>query len=113
MTTTDAHDAHLSGINDEFADSAAPHACDRPDCPLEGVTLADIRHIALATQAWTEHHDRIRLLTFRDDTGLQLLLGIDWDGRYAVVGALYTPGLVADLRSRPYTVRPWDDESAN
>jgi hypothetical protein len=46
----------------------------------------------------------IKATVFRDDTGLYVLLTVEYDDHRAVLGAIYTPTLLDSLRSSGYTL---------
>lgn len=102
MTHTEKDDSHYTAENTRNG----VHACTDAACLTAGVSMADLNHLSYALTALEETFDGtgVKTATFRDDTGLYVLLTVPFGDGRAVVGAVYTPGLLADLRDKGYTL---------
>ena len=101
----DEQDDHYSAEN--TVDGV--HSCPSTSCMTRGVSEADLHQIGYALGVLTDALDgsTVQTTVFRDDTGLYVLLTTDvgdGTGAQAVVGAIYTPTLLASLRSAGYTM---------
>jgi hypothetical protein len=81
------------------------HACDDPACMTAGLKTDDLAYLAysLAKMGPVIADSPVKTTLFRDETGVYVLLTVDYGDSKAVIGALYTPTLMADLRSKGYT----------
>jgi len=84
------------------------HACPDAACMTAGVSVADLAHIGYALNALEpilrDTASGVGTALFRDETGLNVLLTYDSPVGKAVIGAVYTPGMMARLRERGYTL---------
>jgi len=82
------------------------HSCDETSCMTRGVPETDLHQIGYALSELLPYLDDtpIKATVFRDDTGLYVLLTVEYDDHRAVLGAIYTPTLLDSLRSSGYTL---------
>ena len=86
------------------------HACDSSECMTNGVSDGDLHHIGFSLNAIAPHiaDSPIKTTVFKTGDGLYVLLTVDYvDGtteHRAVIGAVYTPTMMADLRAKGYTL---------
>jgi len=84
------------------------HACPDAACMTAGVSVADLAHIGYALNALEpilrDATSGVGTALFRDESGLNVLLTYDSPVGKAVIGAVYTPGMMARLRERGYTL---------
>jgi hypothetical protein len=99
---TDEKDPHYTPEN--TADGI--HVCPDVTCMTQGVPVADLSQIGFSLGVLLPLLDGtgIRTATFRTGTGLYVLLTVPYETHHAVIGAIYTPQLMADLRERGYTL---------
>ena len=101
----DEQDDHYSAEN--TVDGV--HSCPSTSCMTRGVSEADLHQIGYALNALTDAlaDTSLKTAVFRDADGLYVLLTTDvgdGTGAQAVVGAVYTPTLLASLRAAGYTM---------
>ncbi len=94
---TDLSDDHFSPENTRDG----VHACSDMDCMVDGVPTNDLHHIGFALSHLGDALEGAGVTTglFRDEDGLYILLLIDG----AILGAVYTPTFLEDLRDKGYT----------